>query len=91
MEKIERYLINKFAKKQLYFKSKINIMSSASKHSKNKIIFSPYNKSMVENEMNVYHSHNNNKLQMNDSAHNNFSSKQKKKSNRHRSAKISIN
>ena len=23
---------------------------------------------MVENEMNVYHSHNNNKLQMNDSA-----------------------
>ena len=85
MEKIERYLMNKFAKTQLHFKSKINIMSSASKHSKNKIISSPYNKSMVENEMNVYHSHNNNKLQMNDSALNNFPSKQKKKSNRHKS------
>ena len=90
MEKIERYLMNKFAKTQLHFKSKINIISSASKHSKNKIIFSPYNKSMVENEMNVYHSHNN-KLQMNDSALNNFPSKLKKKSNRHRSAEISIN
>ena len=85
MEKIERYLMNKFAKTQLYFKSKMNIMSSASKHSKNRIISSPYNKSMVENEMNVYHSHNNNKLQMNDSALNNFPSKQKKKSNRHKS------
>ena len=90
MEKIERYLMNKFDKKQLHFKSKINIMSSASKHSKNKIIFSPYNKSMVENEMNVYHSHNN-KLQMNDSALDNFPSKLKKKSNRHKSAEISIN
>ena len=39
MEKIERYLMNKFAKTQLHFKSKINIMSSASKHSKNKIEF----------------------------------------------------
>ena len=66
-------------------------MSSVSKHSKNKIIFSPYNKSMVENDINVYHSHNNNKLQMNDSALDNFPSKLKKKSNRHRSAKISIN
>ena len=90
MEKIERYLMYKFAKTQLHFKSKINIMSSASKHSKNKIIFSPYNKSMVENEMNVYHSHNN-KLQMNDSALNNFPLKLKKKSNRHKSPEISIN
>ena len=40
---------------------------------------------MVENELNVYHSHNNNKLQMNDSALNNIRSKQKKKSNRHKS------
>ena len=48
MEKIERYLMNKFDKKQLHYKSKMNIMSSASKHSKNKIIFSPYNKSMVK-------------------------------------------
>ena len=85
MEKIERYLMNKFAKTQLHFNSKINIISSASKHSKNKIIPSPYNKSMVENEFNIYHSHNNNKLQMNDSAFNNFPSKQKKKSNRHKS------
>ena len=45
---------------------------------------------MVENAMNVYHSHNN-KLQMNDSALNNFPSKPKKKSNRHKSAEISIN
>ena len=42
-------------------------MSSASKHS-NKKISSPYNKSMAENEFNGYHSHNSNKLQMNDSA-----------------------
>ena len=45
---------------------------------------------MVEKAMNVYHSHNN-KLQMNDSSLNNFPSKPKKKINRHKSAKISIN
>ena len=83
MEKIERYLMNKFAKTQLHFKSKMNIISSASKKG-NKIIPSPYNKSMVENELNGYHSHSN-KLQMNDSALNNFPSKQKRKSNRHKS------
>ena len=76
MEKIERYLMNKFAKTQLHFKSKINIISSASKRL-NKKIPSPYNKSLVENELNGYHSHNN-KLQMNDSALNN-------KNNRHKS------
>ena len=91
MEKIARYLMNKFVKTQLHFKSKIKIMSFASKHSKNKIISSPYNKSMVENEMNVYHSHNNNKLQMNDSALDNFPSKPKKKSNKRKSPEISIN
>ena len=47
MEKIERYLMNKFAKTQLHFKSKINIMSSASKRL-NKKMSSPYNKSLVE-------------------------------------------
>ena len=83
MEKIERYLMNKFAKTQLHIKSKMNIMGSASKKV-NKIIPSPYNKSMVENELNGYHSHSN-KLQMNDSALNNFPSKQKRKSNRHKS------
>jgi hypothetical protein len=83
MEKIERYLMNKFAKTQLHFKSKMNIMSSATKRS-NKKIPSPYNKSMVENELNGYHSHNN-KLQMNDSALNNFPTKKKRKSNRHKS------
>ena len=40
---------------------------------------------MVENVMNAYHSHNNNKLQMNDSALDNFPSKLKKKINRHKS------
>ena len=80
MEKIERYLMNKFAKTQLHFKSKMNIMSSATKRS-NKKIPSPYNKSMVENELNGYHSHNN-KLQMNDSALNNFPTKKKRKSNK---------
>ena len=83
MEKIERYLMNKFAKTQLHFKSKMNIMSSASKRS-NKKIPSPYNKSMVENELNGYHSHNN-KLQMNDSVLNNLPSKKKRKNNRHKS------
>ena len=84
MEKIERYLMNKFARTQLHFNSKINIMSSASKHS-NKKISSPYNKSMVENEFNGYHSHNSNKLQMNDSALINVPSKKKRKNNRHKS------
>ena len=83
MEKIERYLMNKFAKTQLHFKSKINIISSASKRL-NKKIPSPYNKSLVENELNGYHSHNN-KLQMNDSALNNVPSKKKRKNNRHKS------
>ena len=83
MEKIERYLMNKFAKTQLHFKSKINIISSASKRL-NKKIPSPYNISLVENELNGYHSHNN-KLQMNDSALNNVPSKKKRKNNRHKS------
>ena len=83
MEKIERYLMNKFAKTQLHFKSKMNIMSSGTKRP-NKKIPSPYNKSMVENELNGYHSHNN-KLQMNDSALNNMPSKKKRKNNRHKS------
>ena len=84
MEKIERYIMNKFVKTQLHFKSKNNVISSASKRSYNNKISSPYNRSMVENEFNGYHSHNN-KLQMNDSALNNIRSKQKKKSNRHKS------
>ena len=83
MEKIERYLMNKFAKTQLHYKSKMNIMSSASKRP-NKKISSPYNKSLVENELNGYLSHNN-KLQMNDSALNNLPSKKKRKNNRHKS------
>ena len=76
--------MNKFVKTQLHFKSKNNVISSASKRSYNNKISSPYNRSMVENEFNGYHSHNN-KLQMNDSALNNIRSKQKKKSNRHKS------
>lgn len=89
MEKIERYLMNKFAKTQLQFKSKINIISSASKNNNYKKIPSPYSKSIVDkvvnNEYDSNNNNNNNKLQMNDSALNNIPKKQKKKQNRHKS------
>ena len=84
MEKIERYLMNKFAKTQLQFKSKINIVSSASKNL-NKNISSPYNNSMIEKGLNNGFYSYNNKLQMNDSALNNIPTKQKKKINRQKS------
>ena len=76
--------MNKFAKTQLHFKSKINIISSASKNF-NKKIPSPYNNSLVEKGLNNGFYTNNNKLQMNDSALNNIPIKQKKKYNRQKS------
>ena len=87
MEKIERYLMNKFAKTQLYFKSKINLINSSSKNS-NKKIPSPYNNSKIEKGLNneFYF---NNKLQMNDSALSNYSIKQRKKYNRQKSVENS--
>jgi len=78
-EKIEKYLINKFARTQLQFKSKKNM-----KNSGNKKIQSPFNNSMVE-KVN-YDFYSNNKLQMNDSTFINIHSKQKKKYNRQKSA-----
>ena len=80
-EKIESYLINKFAKTQLHFKSKMNIKNSGSKK-----IQSPYNNSMVEKVIHYDNYYSNNKLQMNDSQLNNIPLKQKKKYNRQKSA-----
>ena len=84
MEKIERYLMNKFAKTQLQFKSKINKINSSSKNS-NKKVSSPYNNSMIEKGLNNEFFYNN-KLQMNDSSLSNLSIKQRKKYNRQKSA-----
>ena len=83
-EKIERYLMNKFAKTQLQFKSKINKINSSSKNS-NKKVSSPYNNSMIEKGLNNEFFYNN-KIQMNDSSLSNLSIKQRKKYNRQKSA-----
>ena len=84
MEKIEKYLMNEFAKTQLHFKSKINIISSASKNFHKKMP-SPYNNSLVEKGLNNGFYSNNNKLQINDSTLNIMTIKQKKKHNRQKS------
>ena len=84
MEKIEKYLMNKFAKTQFHFKSKINIAISDIKQLNRKIP-SPYNNSMAEKRLNNGFYSLNNKLLMNDSVLSNMPEKQKKKNNRQKS------